>query len=82
MKREHLGWVTAAGILLLCCLMGAGGFDQVGRWQIACVRIHREMGDRTVLLDTATGKMLWLKMENNRDDSGVWIQRDFYGLKQ
>jgi hypothetical protein len=81
MKREHLGWLTAAGILLLCCLMGAGGFDQVGRWQIASVHIHHELGERTVLLDTATGKMKWLRMRNMNDNSGEWIERDFYGLK-
>ena len=69
MKREHLGWVTAAGILLLCCLMGAGGFQQVGRWQIASVQVRKgETG--TVLLDTSTGEVSVLIRD--ADGSGVW----------
>ena len=78
MKREYLGWVTAAGILLLCCLMGAGGFQQVGRWQIASVQIRKgETG--TVLLDTSTGEVSVLIRD--ADGSGVWQGISLRGLK-
>ncbi|MCX7412689.1 MAG: hypothetical protein NTW36_04505 [Planctomycetia bacterium] len=78
MKRENLGWLTAAGVLLLSCLMGAGAFEQVGRWQIASVQVRKgETG--TVLLDTSTGEVMLLNRD--ADGSGVWQRISLRGLK-